>query len=117
MNCSRFFFHQKQSRSQSSGEGFTLPLDIWHFLKRPQERLQKYPPLLRAILEETARNYPDADYLSEAIEAIKNLHDMAQLRTFQSEMGRGPTGSWQWQDLLSTELRRGFTSDEIRRQS
>ena len=117
MNRARFCFHQNNSHSQSRGDGIPLPLDLWHFLKRPPERLQKYPPLLKAILDETARNNPDADYLSEAIGAIKNLHDMAQLRTFQSAMGRGPTGSWQWQDVLSTDLRRSFTSDEIRRQS
>ncbi|RDB18533.1 Rho1 guanine nucleotide exchange factor 2 [Hypsizygus marmoreus] len=110
-------FIEECSRQQSSRPSTTLRLDLRHFLNRPSEHLQKYPVLLRAILNETAQGNPDAEYLREAMEAIKNLQGVAQLRTFQSAMGRGATGKWEWQDLVSPELRRGFTSEEAKRQS
>jgi RHO1 GDP-GTP exchange protein 1/2 len=53
----------------------------------------------------------------EAIEAIKNLQIVAQLRTFQSAMGKGVTGKWDWADLVPVEIRRSLTKDENKRQS
>lgn len=79
--------------------------------------MQKYPVLLEAILNETAHGNPDVTYLKEAIEAIKNLHTVAQLRIFQSAMGKGVTARWEWHDLVSPGLRRGITDEESRRQS
>jgi hypothetical protein len=79
--------------------------------------LQKYPVLLEAIWRETAVGNPDADYLMEAIEAIKNLQTVAQLRTFQSAMGKGLTGKWEWADLVPTEIRKSLTKEENKRQS
>ncbi|KAL0068394.1 Rho guanine nucleotide exchange factor [Marasmius tenuissimus] len=76
-------------------------LDLKHYLNRPIEHLQKYPVLLEAILNETADGNPDAEYLAEAIEAIKALQGVAQMRTFQTSMGRGPAGKWEWFDLVS----------------
>ncbi|KAL0953934.1 hypothetical protein HGRIS_005098 [Hohenbuehelia grisea] len=97
--------------------GTSPRLDLKHFLNRPSEHLQKYPVLLEAICDETADGNPDADYLKEAIEAIKNLQTVAQLRTFQSAMGKGVTGKWEWHDLVSPELRKGMTKEETKRQS
>lgn len=79
------------------------PLTLKALLNRPEEHLQRYPALLEAILNattmheetnaygETVEGNPDADFLKEAIEAIKGLQGVAQLRSFQGAMGRGPT--------------------------
>lgn len=81
------------------------------------EHLQKYPVLLDAIFHETTIGNPDADFLLKSIEAIKNLHSSAQLRTFQSAMGKGPTGKWEWHDLVSEDLRKSMTKEEAKRQA
>ena len=60
---------------------------------------------------------PDADYLMEAIEAITGLQAMAQLRTFQSAMGKGPTSKLDWPDLVPIEIRKSLTKEENKRQS
>jgi hypothetical protein len=53
----------------------------------------------------------------EAIEAIKNLQTVAQLRTFQSAMGKGVTGKWEWPDLVANDIRKSLTKEENKRQS
>jgi hypothetical protein len=92
-------------------------LDLKHFLTRPSEHLQKYPVLLEAILNATAEGNPDTDYVSHAIQAIQNLQNVAQLRTFQSAMGKGAPGKWEWHDIVSQELRQGLSKEEGKRQS
>ncbi|KAF8075178.1 CNH domain-containing protein [Lyophyllum atratum] len=112
-------FIEECSRQPSVRQSTSMRLDLRHFLNRPSEHLQKYPVLLQAICKATARGSPDIDFLGEAIDAIKNLQGVAQLRTFQSAMGRGVTGKWGWQDLVSPEVRRTFSNnpDELKRQS
>ncbi|KAJ7825350.1 CNH domain-containing protein [Mycena olivaceomarginata] len=80
---------------QASRAGEAMRLDLKHFLNRPAEHLQKYPVLLEAIYHETAEGNPDADYLMEAVGAIRNLQSVAQLRTFQAAMGKGTPGKWE----------------------
>lgn len=92
-------------------------LDMKHFIYRPSEHLQKYPVLLEAIFTETAEGNPDADFLREAEHAIRNLSSVAQLRTFQSAMGRGPTGKWEWHDVVPKEIRASVAKQEGKRQS
>ncbi|OCH96297.1 Dbl domain-containing protein [Obba rivulosa] len=92
-------------------------LDLKHFLNRPSEHLQKYPVLLEAICNETTEGNPDADFLREAIEAIKKLQTVAQLWTFQSSMGKGPAGKLEWHQLVSEEIRKGLPKKEAKRQS
>lgn len=94
-----------------------MRLDLKQLLNRPSEHLQKYPYLLEAIYGETANGNPDADFLKEAMAALKGLQSVAQLRTFQSAMGRGVTGKWEWHDLVSVEARKALTKDVIKRQS
>ncbi|ESK85040.1 signal transducer [Moniliophthora roreri MCA 2997] len=88
-----------------------IRLDLKHYLNRPIEHLQKYPVLLEAILNETVEGNPDAEYLQEAIEAIRALQGIAQLRTFQTSMGRGPAGKWEWFDLVGKDITGGGKSD------
>ncbi|KAK7031608.1 CNH domain-containing protein [Favolaschia claudopus] len=92
-------------------------MDLKHFLNRPSEHLQKYPVLLEAIYHETAVGNPDADFLLEAIAAIKNLQSVAQLRTFQNAMGKGNPGRWEWHDLVSADIRQSMRKEEAKRQS
>ncbi|KAI0924365.1 hypothetical protein AcW2_005263 [Taiwanofungus camphoratus] len=92
-------------------------LDLKHFLNRPSERLQKYPVLLEAICNETTDGNPDADFLKEAIEAIKKLQTVSQLWTWQSAMGKGPTGKLEWHNLVSEEIRTSLPKKETKRQS
>jgi RHO1 GDP-GTP exchange protein 1/2 len=88
-----------------------------HFIYRPSEHLQKYPVLLEAIFKETAEGNPDADFLVEAEQAIRNLSSVAQLRTFQSAMSRGPTSKMEWHDLVPKETRANVSKQEAQRQA
>ncbi|KAI0794364.1 Dbl domain-containing protein [Fomes fomentarius] len=92
-------------------------LDLKHFLSRPSEHLQKYPVLLEAICNETTEGNPDGEFLQEAIEAIKKLQTVAQLWTWQSAMGKGPTGKLEWHNLVSEEVRKSLSKTEVKRQN
>ncbi|KAG1747883.1 CNH domain-containing protein [Suillus paluster] len=102
----------RQSKQQEARR-----LDLKHFLSRPSEHLQKYPIALEAIMKETTEGNPDAYYLAEAIEAIRNLQNVAQLRTFQTAMCKGPTGKWEWHDIVSKDIRESLSKAEAKRQS
>ena len=73
--------------------------------------------LLEAVMQETSEGNPDIDYLSEAIQSIKNLYTVATLRTFQNAMGKGPTGKLQWHELVTKEQMPGISKHEAKRQS
>jgi hypothetical protein len=66
---------------------------------------------------ETEASNPDGDDLREAIDVIRDLHNVAQLLTFQSAMGKGRTSKWEWHNLVSQEVKQGFSREEIHRQS
>ncbi|KAK6978137.1 CNH domain-containing protein [Favolaschia claudopus] len=102
---------------QTSRSGDAMRFDLKHFLNRPAEHLQKYPVLLEAIYHETAEGNPDADYLMEAVGAIRNLQSVAQLRTFQAAMGKGTPGKWEWHDLVAEDVRKALPKEEQKRQS
>ncbi|KAL4266658.1 hypothetical protein AB1N83_002482 [Pleurotus pulmonarius] len=110
-------FLEQCAREVPHRPGEAMRLDLKQLLNRPSEHLQKYPYLLEAIYGETAHGNPDADFLKEAMAALKGLQSVAQLRTFQSAMGRGVTGKWEWHDLVSAEARKALTKDVIKRQS
>ncbi|KAH8116354.1 Dbl domain-containing protein [Phellopilus nigrolimitatus] len=92
-------------------------LDLKHFLQRPSEQLQKYPVVLEAIYNETVDGNPDGDFLLEAIQAIKQLQSVAQLRTFQTAMGKGPTGNIDYTALVSEEVKNSMSKQELKRQA
>ncbi|KAJ3511512.1 hypothetical protein NMY22_g15624 [Coprinellus aureogranulatus] len=115
-NANFRLFIEKCERSLA-GHGGDNRLDLRKYLNRPQEHLQKYPVLLDAVYRETPKDNPDGDFLLEAIHSIKNLQLVAQLRTFQSAMGQGPTGKWEWHDLLAPASRIRFSKEESQRQS
>ena len=48
---------------------------------------------------------PDGDFL------------VAQLRTFQTAMGKGAPGQWEWHDLVALEVRQRFSEKEAERQA
>ncbi|KAF9565910.1 Dbl-like domain-containing protein [Agrocybe pediades] len=110
-------FLEQCGRELSARSGDTPRLDLKHFLNRPSEHLQKYPVLLEAVLRETAEGNPDSEFLLEAIDAIKNLQTVAQLRTFQAAMGKGTPGKWEWHDIVPEEIRKTFSKKEAKRQS
>ncbi|PFH46667.1 hypothetical protein AMATHDRAFT_69289 [Amanita thiersii Skay4041] len=105
---------ERQSAQTRGGPGEAIRLDLKHLLSRPAEHLQKYPMSLEAVLKETERGNPDADFLQEATEAIKNLQSVSQLRTFQNAMGKGTPGKWEWHDLVSQEVRKGIIFELIK---
>ncbi|KAG6879934.1 hypothetical protein C0992_009290 [Termitomyces sp. T32_za158] len=109
-------FIEKCSR-QSSRNGDAPRLDLKHFLNRPTEHLQKLPGSLEAILKVTEPENLDYGALEAAIDAIKNLQAIAQLATFQSAMGRGAPGKWEWHDLVSAETIHKHPKGEIKRQA
>ncbi|KAH9479303.1 Rho1 guanine nucleotide exchange factor 1 [Psilocybe cubensis] len=110
-------FIEKCSRQLAARPGSSPRLDLKHYLSRPAEHLQKYPVLLDAVYRETDESNPDGEFLLEAINAIQNLQNVAQLRTFQSAMGKGSTGKWEWHNLVSEETKSSLTNEECRRQS
>ncbi|KAI6006684.1 CNH domain-containing protein [Pisolithus orientalis] len=111
----RLFF--EECARQSARQQESRRLDVKHLLNRPPEHLQKYPLALEAIMKATTEGNPDAYYLAEAIQAIKSLQGVAQLRTFQAAMGKGPTGKWEWHDLVPKDVREGLSKTEAKRQS
>jgi hypothetical protein len=72
---------------------------------------------LEAIQSETEKDNPDAEFLGEAIEAFKSLQAVAQLRTFQTAMGKGTPGKWEWHDLVTPEVRQTFSKKDAKRQA
>lgn len=92
-------------------------LDLKHFLQRPSEQLQKYPVVLDAILGATVEGNPDGDFLLEAIQAIKQLQSVAQLRTFQAAMCKGPTANMEYHHLITDEDKESMPRQELKRQS
>ncbi|KAG9017026.1 hypothetical protein FRB90_002035, partial [Tulasnella sp. 427] len=92
-------------------------LDLKHFIGRPSDHLRNYPVLLDATLKETDPENPDADFLSAAAQAIRNLMTVAQLRTFQNGMARNPSGPKDWHQLVSKEVLEATPKQEQQRQS
>ena len=92
-----------------------VDLKLW--LNRPSEHLQKYPVVFEAIRTETAEGNPDVDFLKEAIEAMRNLQSIAQLRTFQMAMGKGPSSKFEWHTLVPEDVRNGIPKQVSKRQA
>ena len=92
-------------------------MDLKMFLSRPSEHLHKYPDMLKAIYDDTARENPDADFLLEAANANQQLSTASQLRTFQAAMGKGPTGKLSWHDLVPKDLLSTLSKKEAKRQA
>ena len=89
-------------------------MDLKHWLNRPSEHLHKYPVVFEAIRSETAEGDPDIDFLNEAVGAMKNLQGIAQLRTFQKAIGKGPT---EWYSLVPEGVRNEIGKQEAKRQA
>lgn len=68
-------------------------------------------------MKETTDGNPDTLYLAQAVNAIRNLQNVAQLWTFQTAMGKGPTQKWEWHDIVSNDAREGLSKAEAKRQS
>ena len=92
-------------------------MDLKHWLNRPSEHLQKYPVVFEAIRAETAEGNPDIDFLKEATEAMRNLQGIAQLKTFQAAMGKGPTEKLEWHNLVPEDVRNGIPKQVSKRQA
>lgn len=92
-------------------------MELKVFLNRPSEHLQRYENVLEAIAKETAEGNPDADFLLEAVHSFKNLQAACVLQTFQHAMCRGPTGKFEWHNLVSEDVRAGISKAEQKRQS
>ncbi|KIY49935.1 Dbl homology domain-containing protein [Fistulina hepatica ATCC 64428] len=116
----RLFLEQcaRKAATRASGgenaDSHKPQLDLKHLLNRPLEHLQKYPVLLEAIYQ---GGNPDAEFLLEAVTAIRDLHTAAQLRTFQAAMGRGTPGKWEWHDLVAPEVMQLMEKHERKRQA
>lgn len=92
-----------------------MDLKVW--LNRPSEHLQKYPVVFEAIRAETAEGNPDVDFLKEAIEAMRNLQSIAQLKSFQMAMGKGPASKFEWHTLVPEDVRNGIPKQVAKRQA
>ncbi|KAI0272596.1 Dbl-like domain-containing protein [Gloeopeniophorella convolvens] len=92
-------------------------MELKVFLNRPAEHLQRYENALEAIAKETSEGNPDIDFLLEAVQAFKNLQQVCVLQTFQHAMGRGPTGKFEWHNLVGEDVRAGIVKHEQKRQN
>lgn len=90
--------------------------DINHLIARPKAQLQRYPPILDAILQYTDPYEVDREFLAEALASIQSLSTISQLKLFQASRGRGPAGKLQWYDLVSEEHRQTMDKKEQKRQ-
>ena len=98
---------------QRSRHPDTNTMDLKHWLNRPLEHLNIYPVFFEAIPEEAAAGGSDVNFLKEAVEAMRNL----QLKTYQAAMGKGPTGSFEWHDLVPRDVRSGIPKQVAKRQA
>ena len=94
-----------------------MRMDLEHWLNRPPEHLQRYPIVFEAIRSETAEGNPDVGFLKEAIEAMSILPGIAQLKTFQMAMGKGPTGKFEWHSLVPEDVRNGIPKQVAKHQT
>jgi hypothetical protein len=92
-------------------------MDLKHWLNHPSEHLHKYPVVFEAIRSGTAEGNPDVDFLGEAVEAMRNLQGVAQLKTFQTAMGKGPAGKFEWHNLVPEDVRSGIPKQVAKRQA
>lgn len=83
----------------------------------PWQHPGRYHLSLEAICKETTEGNPDIEFLREAIEAIKKLHTIAQLWTFQTAMNKGPSGKLEWFNLVAEDVRKAMPKKEAKRQS
>jgi len=92
-------------------------MDLKHWLSRPSDHLQKYPVVVEAIRTGTAEGNPDVDFLKEAIEAMRNLQKVAQLKVFQKAMGKGPTSELEWHNIVPEDVRSLIPGQVAKRQA
>ena len=86
-------------------------------LNRPSEHPQEYPVIFDAIWGETAEGNPGIDSLKEAAEAMSDVQSTAQLKIFQTAMGKGPTEKFEWHNLVSEDVRNGIPKQVAIRQA
>ena len=60
---------------------------------------------------------PDVDLLTEAVGAMRNLQSLAQLKAFQTAMGKGPMGKFEWHELVPEDVRIGIPKQVAKRQA
>ena len=65
----------------------------------------------------TAEGNPNIDFLKEAVEAMKNLQGIAQLKTFQTAMGKGLTGKFEWRNLVPEHVRKEIPKQVMKHQA
>ena len=102
------FFLKQRSRHPDVNK-----MDIKHWLNRPLEHLNIYPIFFEAVPEETTAEGCDVGFLKEAVEAMRNL----QLKAFQTATGKGPTGRFEWHDLVPEDVRSGIPKEVAKRQA
>lgn len=67
-------------------------------------------------MKETDPENPDIDFLREAAQAIRNLSDMALMRTFQSGMAKIPNAPKEWHQLVPKEVMEKLPKKEQKKQ-
>ena len=60
---------------------------------------------------------PDVDLLTEAVGAMRNLQSLTQLKAFQTAMGKGPMGKFEWHELVPEDVRIGIPKQVAKRQA
>ena len=107
------FFLKQRSRHPDNVRG----VELRHRLNRPPERLREYPVVLGHLQSVTAAGDPDVTFLEKAVEAMRDVQGVAQLKTFQRAMGRGPTRTFEWYNLVPEDVRREIPKQVAKRQA
>ena len=102
------FFPKQRSRHPEVNK-----VGIKHWLNRPLEHLNIYPIFFEAVPEETTAEGRDVRLLKEAVNAMRNL----QLKAFQTTMGKGSTGRFEWHDLVPEDVTSGIPKEVAKRQA
>ena len=115
--CYRSFEADILLKHRPQHPGSVDSADLKYWLNQPSVHLHKYPVVFEEIRSETAKDDPDADFLKEAIEAMRNLQSVAQLKAFQVAMGKGPTGKFEWHNLVPEDVRNGIPKQVAQHQA
>ena len=95
----------------------TSKMDLKYWLNRPSEQLQRYPVIFDSIRAVTAEKNPDVGVLEEAVQAMGEIFVFAHLKAFQTSMGKGPAGKFEWHNLVTDDVRMRIPKQEVKRQA
>ena len=91
-------------------------MELRDWLNRPSEHLHRHPVGLEYLRSVTAAGDPEVTFLEKAAEAMRDIQGVAQVKTFQRAMGKGPMGRFEWHNLVPVDVRSQIPKQMVKRQ-